>query len=92
MNKLSFKSLVLAGLLAVSAAAANAGLVFGLSGGTVSISVTQDISFVATGAQNGFTRIVFESACACAPGGFTTFGTLSNALGLAVTGARVGGL
>ncbi|MBA4343671.1 MAG: hypothetical protein C0423_16150 [Methylibium sp.] len=92
MSKHAFKQLVLAGLLAVSAAAANASVVFGLTGGKVSITVTQDISFVATGAQNSFTRFVFENAYASAPGGFTTFGTVSNTIGLAVNGSSVSGL
>lgn len=92
MSKPAFKQLVVASLLAVSAAASSAGVLFGQSGGKVTITVTQDISFVATGAQNSFTRFVFENAYASAPGGFTNFGTVSNTIGLAVNGSSVSGL
>lgn len=90
MTKTHFKQIFLAGLLTMSAAAANANLVFGQDGGNVTITLTQDITFVATGGQNGFTRFVFEDVYASNVGG--TFGTSSNSLGLTVNGSPIGGL
>lgn len=53
----------------VIAGSANAGVVFGTTGGNVSITLTESLNFTATGSSNdGYVRFIFEDAYSYAPG------------------------
>jgi hypothetical protein len=69
---------------------ANAGLIFSDNGTNTTFSITNDISFVATGSSDLFTRFIFEDAYAVAPGVSFT-GTLSNSIGITINGVPFGG-
>lgn len=51
------------------AGSANAGVVFGTSGGNVSITITENVNFTATGTNaDGYVRFIFEDAYSYLPG------------------------
>ena len=91
-NKMKFKflnSTIAALILSASCLVnvANAGLIFGDNGVNTTISITEDISFVATRSSDIITRFVFEDAYFVAPGlsaGVT--GVISSNIGVKVNG------
>lgn len=74
---------------AVYAQQAQAALIFGNNGTNATFQITEDISFVASGASDGITRFIFEDAYSTAPG-FQTPGTISNTIGIKINGISVG--
>lgn len=66
-----------------------AAVVFGNDGANATIQITEEISFVATGASDLITRFIFEDAYSVAPG-FQNSGTISNTIGIKVNGISVG--
>lgn len=64
---------------------ASAGIIFGNNGTNVSISVTDNIEFTATGSSDNITRFVFEDVYNTAPG-ISSFNTISNTIGVLING------
>ncbi len=64
---------------------ASAGIIFGNNGTNVSITVTDNIEFTATGSSDFITRFVFEDVYSVAPG-VSSFRTVSNTIGVLING------
>ncbi len=89
MSQPRLKVLMAAALVA-AAPLAQATLVFGTSGGFVTVTNTIPISFTATGTEASFLRFVFENAYSAAPAGSGFFNTQSNTIGVLVNGVPQG--
>ena len=63
----------------------SAGIVFGNNGTNVSITITDNIEFTATGSSDIVTRFVFEDVYNVAPG-VSSFHTVSNTIGVLING------
>ncbi|MDT0595403.1 hypothetical protein [Glaciecola petra] len=79
------KILILLMSFVVMSSAANAAIIFGNNGTNTTVTLTNDITFLATGSSDNFTRFIFEDA-------FSTEqtvqigGTISNTIGVSING------
>lgn len=65
---------------------ANAALIFGDNGTNTTFTITEDISFTATGSSDIITRFVFEDAYSSAKGSLGRE-TISNSIGIKINGS-----
>lgn len=82
---MNFLKVVIFGLVLSISGLANAGLIFSDNGTNTIFSITDDISFIATGSSDGITRFIFEDAYSVAPG-VSIGGTISNSIGIKING------
>jgi hypothetical protein len=82
---MNFLKVVIFGLVLSISGLANAGLIFSDNGTNTIFSITDDISFIATGSSDNITRFIFEDAYSVAPG-VQTSGTISNSIGIKING------